>query len=60
MSGFNFEEFKLVLKRKREENYLKLLDEIRKMQKSIESFLTKFFESSSGQAQTNYTGLEMY
>ena len=60
MSGFNFEEFKLALRRKREENYAKLLEEIRILKKNIEAFLTKFFESTASQAQTNYSGLQMH
>ena len=60
MTGFNFEKFRLALKRKREENYQKLLEEIRVMKKNIEHFLTLFFESTTGQAQTNYSCLEMY
>ena len=60
MAGFNFEEFKLALKRRKEENYARLLDEIRRLRKSIEDFLTKFFECSASQAQTNYSGLQMH
>jgi hypothetical protein len=60
MAGFNFEEFKLALKRRREENYAKLLEEIRKLRKNIEDFLTKFFECTASQAQTRYSGLEMH
>ena len=60
MSGFNFEEFKLALKRKREENYTKLLEEIRILKKNIEIFLTKFFECTASQAQTNYSELQIY
>ena len=60
MSGFNFEEFKLALRRKREENYAKLLEEIRVLKKNIEAFLTKFFECTANQAQTNYSELQMH
>ena len=60
MAGFNFEEFKLALQKKREENYQKLLEEIRVLKKNIEHFLTLFFESSTSQAQTRYTNLQMH
>ena len=60
MIGFNFEEFKLALKKRKEENYTRLLEEIQKLKKSIEDFLTKFFECTASQAQTRYSGLEMY
>ena len=60
MAGFNFEEFKLALQRKREENYQKLLEEIRVLKKNIEHFLTLFFESTTSQTQTRYTNLQMH
>lgn len=60
MAGFNFEEFKLLLQRKREENYQKLLEEIRVLKKNIEHFLTLFFESTTSQTQTRYTNLQMH
>ena len=60
MAGFNFEEFKLLLQRKREENYQKLLEEIRVLKKNIEHFLTLFFESTTNQTQTRYTNLQMH
>lgn len=60
MAGFNFEEFKLLLQRKREENYKKLLEEIRELKAKIEHFLTLFFESTTSQTQTTYTNLQMH
>ena len=60
MFNQNFEKFKLALKKREEERYAKLQDEIRKMRDNIEHFLTLFFESTSGQSQAKYTGLEMY
>jgi hypothetical protein len=60
MAGFNFEEFKLALQKKREENYQKLLEEIRVLKKNIEHFLTLFFESTTSQTQTRYTNLQMH
>lgn len=56
----NFEKLKLALKKREEENYAKLQEEVRKLRDSIEHFLTVFFESTSSKAQTNYRGLEMY
>ena len=60
MAGFNLEEFKLALQKKREENYQKLLEEIRVLKKNIEHFLTLFFESTTSQTQTRYTNLQMH
>ena len=60
MAGFNFEEFKLLLQRKREENYKKLLEEIRELKANIEHFLTLFFESTTSQTQTTSTNLQMH
>ena len=39
MARFNFEEFKLALKKRDEERYAKLQEEIRKMRNNIEHFL---------------------
>jgi hypothetical protein len=60
MAGFNFEEFKLLLQRKREENYKKLLEEIKVLKANIEHFLTLFFESTTSKTQTMYTNLQMH
>ena len=56
----NFEKFKQALKRKEEENYAKLQEEIKKVKENIEHFLTLFFECTSSQARTGYSGLDMY
>ena len=56
----NFQKFKLALKKREEEQYARLQEEIRKMRDNIEHFLTLFFESTAGRSQTNYNGLEMY
>ena len=39
----NFEKFKLALKKREEENYKQLQEEIKKMRDNIEHFLTLFF-----------------
>ena len=56
----NFEKFKQALARKREEEYAKLLMEVKKIKENIEHFLELFFESSTSQSQTRYSGLNMY
>lgn len=60
MPRFNFEEFKLALKRREEERYAKLQEEIKKLRDNIEKFLTLFFESTTSKSQTTYTSLGMY
>ena len=60
MARFNFEEFKLALKKREEERYAKLQEEIKKLRDNIEKVLTMFFESSTSKAQTRYSELGMY
>ena len=60
MARFNFENFKLSLKKREEERYAKLQEEIRKLRDNIEKVLTMFFESSTSKAQTRYAELGMY
>ena len=60
MAGFNFEDFKRALKKKEEENFLKLKEEIRRLQFNIEKFFTFFFESTANQTQTKYSNLGIY
>ena len=60
MKNKTFENLKKALKKREEENYARLREEILKLRNNIEHFLTVFFESTSGKAQTNYQGLEMY
>ena len=60
MARFNFEKFKLALKKREEERYAKLQEEIRKLRDNIEKVLTMFFESTTSKAQTRYSGLGMY
>ena len=56
----NYEKFKQALKRRQEESYELLMQEVKKVKETIERLLTLAFESSASQARTNYTGLEMY
>lgn len=56
----NFEKFKQELKRREEERYEQLQEEIRKMRDNIEHFLTLFFECTTSKTQTKYTELGMY
>ena len=60
MTRFNFEEFKLALKKREEERYTKLQEEIKKMRDNIEKALETFFETTTSKAQTRYSGLGMY
>lgn len=60
MRNTSFERLKAAIKRKEEEQYVKLKEEIIKLRDNIEYYLTLFFESTSSQAKTNYSGLEMY
>ena len=60
MARFNFEEFKLALKKREEERYAKLQEEIRKIRDTIEKVLTMFFESTTSKVQTKYSELGMY
>ena len=56
----NFEKFKQALTRKKEEEYAKLMFEVKKLKENIELFLESFFESTTSQSQTKYSGLNMY
>ena len=56
----NFEKFKLALKKREEERYEQLQEEIKKMRDNIEHFLKLFFECTTSKAQTNYSNLQMY
>ncbi len=56
----NFEKFKLALKKREEERFQALKKEVRELREKIERALELFFESSTGRAQTNYKGLEIY
>ena len=60
MRKFSFEDFKLAMRKREEERYAKLQEEIRKLRDNIEKVLTMFFESTTSKAQTRYSGLGMY
>lgn len=57
---YSFEKFKQALKKREEERYQALRKEVKELKNKIEKGLEMFFESSTGRAQTNYRGLEMY
>lgn len=57
---YSFEKFKQALKKREEERYQALRKEVKDLKNKIERALEMFFESSTGRAQTNYRGLEMY
>lgn len=60
MKYLSFEKLREILKRQEEERFAELKREIRVLRDNIEKFLTKFFESTTSRAQTNYTNLQMY
>ena len=60
MAGFNYENFKKALKKREEESFVALKEEVRKVKGNVEKMLALFCESSANQARTNYSGLEMY
>lgn len=56
----SFKKFKEALRKREEERYQALRKEILELRDKIEKALEMFFESTTGRAQTNYKGLEMY
>ena len=56
----NFEKFKQALKKREEERYEQLKEEVRTTRDKIEYFLTLFFESTASKAQTSFSNLQMY
>lgn len=60
MAGFNYERFKEALRKREEEAFVALKDEVAKVRDNVEKMLVLFCESSAHQARTNYSGLEMY
>ena len=57
---YSFERLKEVLKKREQERFEALKKEVRQLRDKIEKALELFFESSAGQAQTHYSGLEMH
>lgn len=57
---YSFEDLRRALKKREEERFNALKKEIKQLRDKIEKLLTLFFESSAGQAQVNYSGLEMH
>ena len=57
---YSFERLKQVLRERQEAQFKALKKEICHMRDSIEKLLEMYFESSSGQSQVNYKGLEMF
>lgn len=60
MFNKKFEDLRLAIKKRDEERYELLKEEIKKLRDTIEHYLTLFFESTSSKAQTNYSNLQMY
>lgn len=59
MSGFNYDSFKLALKRVQDENHERLLQDIDKVKVFVEKALTLCLESSANTARMNYPGVEL-
>ena len=57
---FNYERFKQALKKRQEESYELLMQEVKKVKETIEKILTLILETSASSARTNYSGLDMY
>ncbi len=57
---YSFEKLKAALKKRDEERFEALKKEVGILRCRIEKGLEMFFESSASQAQTHYTGLQMY
>ena len=57
---YSFEKFKEALKKREEERFLALKEEVKKVRAFIEKILTMCLESTSSLARTNYNGLDMY
>ena len=56
----NFERMKKALKKREEENYARLQEEVKKLRDNIEHFFTLFFESTTSETQTRYSTLSLY
>lgn len=59
MSGFNYDSFKLALKRVQDENHERLLQDIEKVKAFVEKALTLCLESNANTARMNYPGIEL-
>lgn len=57
---FNYEKFKQALKKRQEESYELLMQEVKKVKETIEKILTLILETSASSARSNYSGLDMY
>ena len=57
---YSFERLKEVLKKREQERYEALKEEIRILKSKIEKLLDMFFESTTSKAQTNFVELQMY
>lgn len=59
MTGFNYNSFKLALKKAQEESYAKLLVEIDVVKAHIEKALTLWLECSATRANVSYPGVDI-
>ena len=58
MTGY--EKFKQALKKRQEESYELLMQEVKKVKETIEKILTLILETSANDARVKYSGLDMY
>lgn len=58
MTGY--EKFKQALKKRQEESYALLMQEVKKVKETIEKILTLILETSANDARVKYSGLDMY
>lgn len=59
MIGFNYESFKLALKKAQEESHAVLMKDIEKVKAFVEKALTLCLESTSSVSRASYPGLEV-
>jgi len=57
---YSFERLKEALRKREEERFQALKNEIQHLKDKIERGLEMFFECSASKSQTHYSGLEMY
>lgn len=59
MLGFDYNRFKVALKKVEEEKYAKLMQDVEKVKAFVEKTLTLCLESSANMSRVNYPGLEL-
>lgn len=59
MTGFNYDSFKLALKRVQDENHVRLMQDIEKVKAFVEKALTLCLECNANTTRMNYPGVEL-